>query len=760
MNKTALLGRLLAVAFLGLSQPLLAAAPGAPPDLDHDGISDALEQRLAEQFAPLIYIEPDESNYPVNVDWFLDKAQLQYHEDCTLDVEYDVGPYPVGSELMGPDSAHYWAGGPNCGTDDTGYSHPPHRRLVTVAKDPDGQFSLGAKTTGFSDQQTFALADLAEWYQMGSTNPLDWVTYFHAYPTADGGIMLQYWHVFAYNQFGGGGDNHGGDWDASIQVQLDKNLAIEGVWFSRHLDDHPGTFFPKKDNQVRFFQNTHPVVTIDGGGHAAFRSPLDWETCNCRKFSSVTGQLGTVVWSSNSAAFDDPTALRKVELGCFLDVNGQLSCGPHLGSDAGGIVWKTWTGGGVVAAGSLTIPIVSPSGHGGLINLGEYNPCTPTSCNGSRQASTLLAGQFYPLNNNWWLPYEGRWGSVGNFNSGPRGPVFQGFQENTTTYSVNGGPPVSEPSTSVYTAWYNQGANTPAANDGSHNWLIPPTTTAAVGGGSYLLPDATYVTRSSIVTLGSTQTALAASYGPLTTYYRVYRSGGVPGAFLPYPGPFQPHLPFSRVPLLDGYFVVEYYSIDGLGNVEAANVLTLAMDNAAPVITINRPIAGQYSHDATLVLDYAVSDGAGVGRLSVVATMDGATALPDGRSLQGVPKAINLLTEMSLGSHTFHVTAADGLSNTSSYNFTFSIVATPTGIKSDVSQFLAAGAITSGPLANDLLKQLDAAAQARASGQCAAANASYSRFIGELRGQIGTGVGASAAAIMVADAQYLIGHCP
>src|SRR5262245_47276283 len=72
-----------------------ATAPTTPVDADRDGINEALEQTLAERYAPVIYIEPDESNYPVNVEWFLDRANLQYHEDCTDDVDSSRGPFPI-----------------------------------------------------------------------------------------------------------------------------------------------------------------------------------------------------------------------------------------------------------------------------------------------------------------------------------------------------------------------------------------------------------------------------------------------------------------------------------------------------------------------------------------------------------------------------------------------------------------------------------------------------------------------------------------
>src|SRR5689334_15065998 len=142
------------------STPRGVSAAGSPAgftDKDFDGIDDTLEQQLAETFAPVIFIEPDESNYPVNVEWFLQRAHLQYHEDCTGDDDEDVpGANPVGSQqgLLGPQPGVFWthgasfgAGHPDahCGQDDTGYSHPQHRQITTVATDPDGQVSAGAQ---------------------------------------------------------------------------------------------------------------------------------------------------------------------------------------------------------------------------------------------------------------------------------------------------------------------------------------------------------------------------------------------------------------------------------------------------------------------------------------------------------------------------------------------------------------------------------------------------------------------------------------
>jgi len=425
--------------FVALCGGFVTPARALPPafvDADHDGIDDGLEQSLAETFAPVIFMEPGEENYPVNVDWHLQRGFLWYHEDCGLclfncfecDDEASPAPAPIGDQasLIGapwvhPDSfgaCHDETGqGSHCGEGESA-----HRRISTIAADPDGE-----GPTGYSDQTSFFLPDLDDSYHIGSLNPADWVTYFHCYPTADGGVVIQYWHTFAFNDFPF--DDHGGDWDASIQVQLDAHLNLVNVYYSRHNDDHAGTpIRPKPDGDVTLYQGTHPQVTIDGGGHASFASPQDW--CDNPHYSGPdVGQLSDIGWTETP---DDPASLRTI------------TCRPtEFGDEHGGTVWKTWTAGDVRQGGPDVDNHISPnpSGHGGLINLGEYNPCTPTTCQGTRQASTLLAGEFHPLNNQIFIAFEGHWGSFGTINNGPRGPVFQGFAHG------------------VYTAWYNLGAD-------------------------------------------------------------------------------------------------------------------------------------------------------------------------------------------------------------------------------------------------------------------------------------------------------------
>ena len=176
-----------------------------------------------------------------------------------------------------------------------------------------------------------------------------------------------------------------------------------------------------------------------------------------------------------------------------------------------------------------------------------------------------------------------------------------------------------------------------------------------------------------------------------------------------------------------------------------------------PTITIIQPAATTYLHSDVLTLNYSEADtGCGVG--SVTPRLDGLTML-DGHGLQS-GQAISLLTELAPGDHTFTVDAADNVGGTSKASVSFTIIVTPDSIKNDVGQFRASGAIDNGGIAKSLLAKLDAAAAARARGSCETADNIYQAFINELQAQSGKHVDATAATIMITDAQYLIAHCP
>jgi hypothetical protein len=255
--------------------------------------------------------------------------------------------------------------------------------------------------------------------------------------------------------------------------------------------------------------------------------------------------------------------------------------------------------------------------------------------------------------------------------------------------------------------------------------------------------------------------------------YRYYRQGG-PLPTYPSTQPFPVHwtnagFPISRGPHIlqvflsganqaDGLYFLQYSAQSFAQLLEPRHTMSLILDNTPPIVSIAQPQAAAYTHSAVLTLGYSANDGSGSGVQGFTPLMDNISTLA-GHGLQS-GQAINLLTELNLGAHTLRVTAADNVNNAATSSVTFNVIVTPASIQDDVQQFHQSGAIKNSATATTLLARLTAAADARAAGHCSAAATFYRAFIRRLNAQSGNGVSASAAAIMIADAQYLIAHCP
>ena len=315
----------------------------------------------------------------------------------------------------------------------------------------------------------------------------------------------------------------------------------------------------------------------------------------------------------------------------------------------------------------------------------------------------------------------------------------------------------------------------------------PPTSTLSVGAPSYVNASTgqTFVTSATPVTF-ATQSAgsIGFQYRYRRYHYVPTPTGGtqlVPAVPLP---TFASDLPFPlhwtrtdyqngprSVPINlnaydggDGIYILMFSAQTGCATcplgflTEPRHSSQISLDNTPPVITIAQPAPTTYTHSQVLTLSYTVDDGGGSGVQSFVPTMDGQTTL-DGHGLQS-GQAIDLLTELSLGSHTFRIDASDNLGHADFQTVTFTIVVTPESIKGDVKQFFDDGKIKNSGLENALLASLDAAAARRAAGDCAGAANIYQAFINQVTAQSGKGIDPDAAAIMISDAQYLIAHCP
>jgi hypothetical protein len=447
------------------------------PDGDQDGIPDKLESLLAHKFAPTLLLDPHEPNYPVSVDWLLQRTTLDYYQSCAyFNAEAPQTTSPRQADLLQPISISsscspflhtfvpLWSADPDPESDLFTYTGAP--RTCSTGLPPPLNVVPGSLTTRYP-HELWHLTTVQGRDRLGMTDVSQWPTYYHVYPDFHGGVIVQYWHLFSYNDWLTTNpelllcDAHGGDWDASIQVQLNSKLQVSGAWFSHHSDDAPGepVGHPREESLAFDGSTAHPVVIVDAGGHAAYASPHDF--CAYQKPPGLNNS-GRAVWPVGAPA-SSPGPLSNLTAGALQEFSCDGDVATSSGS-RGGVVWRTGdTGPGAVQASGLDNPI-SGGGRGGpLGNLGEYNPGTNTQCptaqGGASHRCVGLApgnGSFHPLDSNVFIGYSGKWAdphdSVLGFGDPPRGPVFQG------------------PSDRGFASWYNQ-ASSDAAAPSWDTWL-------------------------------------------------------------------------------------------------------------------------------------------------------------------------------------------------------------------------------------------------------------------------------------------------
>ena len=125
----------------------------------------------------------------------------------------------------------------------------------------------------------------------GSSDPSDWITYVHVYPRLDGGINVQYWFFYAYNQ-GRVFFNHDADWE-HVTVVVDSTGRPRGVAFAQHRNCCPGVFREWSSLRKR---GEHPIVLSALGTHASY--PDQESLALFERASACIGpeQCGDTVW--------------------------------------------------------------------------------------------------------------------------------------------------------------------------------------------------------------------------------------------------------------------------------------------------------------------------------------------------------------------------------------------------------------------------------------------------------------------------------
>jgi 2',3'-cyclic-nucleotide 2'-phosphodiesterase (5'-nucleotidase family) len=179
-------------------------------------------------------------------------------------------------------------------------------------------------------------------------------------------------------------------------------------------------------------------------------------------------------------------------------------------------------------------------------------------------------------------------------------------------------------------------------------------------------------------------------------------------------------------------------------------------DTAAPVVTINAPIAKIYMHPELLTLDFGAVDGADgttpaaappSGVMSIVAKLD-KTVATSGQVID--------LYGLSLGKHTLTVTATDYYGNSTTQTVVFKIDATIQSMKDGVNRFYSEGKITDAKIRDSLLAILDAAQANLAKGNKRAAINNMNAFINLVKAQRGKHIQVTASYSLITDAQWVI----
>jgi hypothetical protein len=217
-------------------------APLSTGDADGDGLEDAREDELARRFAPIVVLHRDDWNRPASIPWLLARTEPpRVYGDIVL------ASFTEGS--VAPLTA----------------SAPPRPRF-------------GARP--------FALPA-----RRGSDDPREWTCYAHVYPRADGGVNVQYWFFYPYND-GPLFFDHEGDWEHAT-VRLDARGEPVGVYLARHEENAPGPY--RAWSRVRR-EGDHPVVLSARGTHATYADEIDLPWFEAAGACADLGSCAHPVW--------------------------------------------------------------------------------------------------------------------------------------------------------------------------------------------------------------------------------------------------------------------------------------------------------------------------------------------------------------------------------------------------------------------------------------------------------------------------------
>jgi hypothetical protein len=220
-------------------------------DADADGLDDALEDRLAERFAPIVFHGERETTFPTNVDAWLARTELSV-------VNGSGSTTPVQSRPL------------------------RQTQLLGRVASLSGVRVSSSGTRSRGKWFSFVL-DNVPTGDRAVLDPSEWVTYVHSYSNEMGGVTLQYWRAYTRNDaaFLGIELGHGGDWEA-IAVHLEGNQHVRKTTYLDHSGIVDVTASAK-------WENGHPLVWSEEGGHSSYADPARVRSVRWFRHESWTG---------------------------------------------------------------------------------------------------------------------------------------------------------------------------------------------------------------------------------------------------------------------------------------------------------------------------------------------------------------------------------------------------------------------------------------------------------------------------------------
>lgn len=269
---------------------ILALPVALAQDSDGDGIDDADEQSLIEDFAPHLYFHPDEAYFPVDIDFAVDNSELERYNDSGPPILVEANPTRASL------AAFDIPGDPE--------------------SSPGNVYYLNNTLGSIRDDSGILAA-----YQAGAYGDT-----VYAHVTSDGGLtVVQYWFFYAFNP--GRWNSHEGDWEM-IQVELSGGSPA-GIAYSQHQHgqrmawadahkegDHPKVYVSKgsHSNYPRPYQGQLGIAGDEVSDRGVVWTPMDYTLINVGELDSP--QSGAV-WLSFAGLWGEfyPQAYARAEAG-------------------------------------------------------------------------------------------------------------------------------------------------------------------------------------------------------------------------------------------------------------------------------------------------------------------------------------------------------------------------------------------------------------------------------------------------------------